>query len=243
MNVDRNPLESYDLLCQQYTECVEPSLERLRQQIDIELDRIREEQGKLLAERSQAFAELKVGIGVDAHFLLRTSQFQKFFDRFLKTEPKPIDFWGQEYKTVDPNVANWLISKSSIPIRIFDYQEIFQPEDYDDNREYISYGFEVKVDWGRARMKIDYIRTVRIYGSRENKESLKEIAEQVCDRLIYAEDLDPNHPEDYSLFDGEELSYLVIYCCFLLVQKPPSLEFNYGLFEERGRNLWQEASI
>lgn len=227
MNEELNPLASYDLLRQQHTEQIEPLLARLHQQVDAELAQIRQRSADLLAERTCSLQELKTAISTDARFLLSTRQFREFFDRFLKTAPRQYD----PLPEVDADVANWSICSSDRSVRVFEYQDACDLDDYDDERTYASYGFGVKIAWGEQTTEIDYIRTLKIYGVEDRYNSFDETAKQIS---WYLEDLYPDEEAGISL----ELSNLVLYCCLLLAQKPPSIEFAYNSVEIEERDLW-----
>ncbi len=222
MSDNHNPLHHYGLLLHQYQERVETLLAQLRQRSDDELSRIHQEEAELLAAQTQALLELQTFIGIDARFLLNTAQFQEFFEKFLQPQPK------QEW-----DLSNWLLSQSDQPVRVFDYQEKSDPDDYDDERNYASDGFEVKVSWGEQTVEVDRIRTLKIYGTEDYRyESYTERAEAISWRM-------EDFPADERGDIYAELSCLVTYCCVLLAQTPPTVKFTYNSADNVKRDLWE----
>lgn len=227
---NHNLLHHYELLRHQYQDRVEPLLAQLRQRIDDELSRIRQEEAELSAAQVQALLELQTAIGVDARFLLNTAQFQDFLEKFLQPQPK---FDLDKPPAADKDIANWLLSQSDKPVRVFDYKENVEPDDYDDERSFTSYGFEVKVGWGDETVEVDYIRTHKMYGVQDCRcNSYAEIAEEISWRL---EDFPTDERGDIS----SELSCLAIYCCILLAQTPPTVKFVYSSVEQEEPELWE----
>jgi hypothetical protein len=49
-------------------------------------------------------------------------------------------------------------------LRVFAYQEKFEPDDYDDEHTYASYSFNVKVAWDATTIDVTDIKTLKIYG-------------------------------------------------------------------------------
>jgi hypothetical protein len=144
MNAEQNPLLRYDSLLQQYADRVEPLLTQLRDRVDNELNLICHQEATLLADRTQALQELQTAIGVDARFLLKTARFQEFFEKYLNVKSK---YDRDKTPEVDDLVANWLLMNFDRPLRVFAYQETFEPDDYDDENTYASYSFNIKVAW------------------------------------------------------------------------------------------------
>jgi hypothetical protein len=230
MSDDQNLLDSYDLLFQQSADRIEPLLAQLRQRVDDELDRIRQQEAELLEAQTQALLKLQTAIGVDARFLLKTSKFKEFFDKFLQPQPKS---YRHKIPARETNFSNWSIARSDKPVRVFNYQETFDLDDYDDERNYASYGFEVKVGWGEEIAEVDYIRTLKIYGVEDYRHtSFPHIVEEIAWRL---EDFPSGEEGDIQ----DELSCLVTYCCLLLAQQPPTVKFTYNSAEQEKRDLWQ----
>jgi hypothetical protein len=210
MNAEQNPLLRYDSLLQQYAERVEPLLTQLRERVDNELDRIRHQEATLLADRLQALQELQTAIGIDARFLLKTVRLQEFFDRYLNVKST---YNRDKTPQIDDIVANWSLARFDRSLRVFDYTETFEPDDYDDENTYASYRFNVRVAWDETTSDITDIQTLAIYGFNNYRhESFDDLAESISWRL---EDFpDNSDPKNWLLI--EELSYLVTYCCLLL---------------------------
>jgi hypothetical protein len=236
MTAEQNPFLRYELLRQQYSERVEPLLAQLHDRVDNELNLIRQQEATLLATQTQALEELQTAIGVDARFLLTTARFQEFFDRHLNVKSK---YCRDKTPQVDEIVANWslvdgaapLEARFDRPLRVFAYQEKFEPDDYDDERTYASYSFNVKVAWDTKTIDVTDIKTLKIYGLNDyRRESFADIAKLISWKLG---DFSKNK------LSIEELSYLITYCCLLLAQKPSAVEFAYNSASEGKHDLWE----
>jgi hypothetical protein len=237
MNAEQNPFLRYELLLRQYSERVEPLLSQLHDRVDNELNLIRQQEASLLAARTQALEELQTAIGVDARFLLKTARFQEFFNRYLNVKST---YYRDKTPQVDEIVANWSLVAGAVPLedrfvdrplRVFAYQEKFEPDDYDDERTYASYSFNVKVAWDATTIDITDIKTFKIYGLNDDRrESFADIAKLISWQLG---DFSKNK------LPIEELSYLITYCCLLLAQKPSTVEFAYNSASEGKHDLWE----
>jgi hypothetical protein len=236
MNAQQNPFLRYDLLLQQCSARVEPLLTQLHDRVDNELNLIRQQEATLLAARTQALAELQTAIGVDARFLLKTARFQEFFEQHLNVKSK---YYRDKTPQVNEIVANWslvtgvapLENHFDRPLRVFAYQQKFEPDDYDDERTYASYSFNVKVAWDTTTIDITDIKALKIYGFNDYRhESFADLAELISWEL-------KDFPDDRLL--TKELSYLVTYCCLLLAQKPSTVEFTYNPPAEEKHDLWK----
>lgn len=233
MNAEQNPLLRYGSLLEQYTDRVEPFLTQLRERVDNELDRIRQQEATLIVDRAQALQKLQTEIGVDARFLLKTARFQEFFEQHLNVKSK---YNRDKTPQVDDLVANWWLVSFDRPLRVFDYQEKFEPDDYDDENTYASYRFNVKVAWDETTSDITDIRALAIYGfNNYQSESFADLAESVSWEL--GDFPDKSDPKNW--LQIKQLSYLVIYCCLLLAQQASTIEFTYNLVPKGKHNLWK----
>jgi hypothetical protein len=236
MNAEQNPFLRYELLLQQYLERVEPLLTQLHDRVDNELNLIRQQEATLLAARTQALEELQTAIGVDARLLLKIARFQEFFEQHLNVKSR---YYRDKTPQVDEIVANWSLVGGSAPLedridrplRLFAYQEKFEPDDYDDERTYASYSFNVKVAWDAKTIDVTDIKILKIYGLNDDRrESFADIAQLISWQL--------GKLSENKLF-LKELSYLITYCCLLLAQKPSTVEFAYNSASEGKHNLWE----
>jgi hypothetical protein len=170
--------------------------------------------------------KLQVAIGIDARFLLKTARFQDFFEKHLNIEPRS----NRDRTTkVDDIVANWSLARFDRPLRVFGYKEKFEPDDYDDENTYASYSFNVKVAWDEITKEIGAIQTIGIHGFNNYRhESFVDLAESIS---WHIEDF-PNNADPANQLLSKEFSYLILYCCMLLAQKPSTIEFNYRLKTE-----------
>jgi hypothetical protein len=233
MNAEQNPLMHYDSLLQQYAQRVEPLLAQLHERVDSELIRIRHQEATLLTARSQALQALQTAIGLDARFILTTARFQEFFERQLNVKSK---YGRDRAPQADDSVTNWSLARFDRPLRVFAYQEKFEPDDYDDENTYASYRFNVKVAWDETTRDITDIRALAIYGVNNYRpESFSDLAESIAWEL---EDF-PDKSDPKNWLSIEELSYLVTYCCLLLAQKPSTIEFAYNSSSPAEHNLWE----
>jgi hypothetical protein len=236
MNAQQNPFLRYELLRQQYSERVEPLLAQLHDRVENEIDLIRQREATLLAAQTQALEELQTAISVDARFLLQTARFQEFFEQHLNVKSK---YYRDRTPQVDDIVANWSLVGESAPLehdlnrplRVFAYQEKFEPDDYDDERTYASYSFNVKVAWDAMTIDVTDIRTLKIYGLNDyRRESFADLSELISWEL-------KKFSENKLLV--KELSYLVTYCCLLLAQQPSTVEFTYNPPAAGKHDLWE----
>lgn len=233
MNVEQNLFPCYDSILQQYTVRVEPLLAQLRERVDEELNRIRHQEATLLADRAQALQELQIAIRIDARFLLKTARFQDFFEKHLNIEPR----YNRDRTTkVDDIVANWSLAHFDRPLRVFGYKEKFEPDDYDDENTYASYSFNVKVAWDEITKEIGDIQTIGIHGFNNYRhESFVDLAESIS---WYIENFPNNVDPEHKLL-AKEFSYLILYCCILLAQKPSTIEFTYNSALAENQDLWE----
>lgn len=236
MNAQQNPFLRYELLRQQYSERVEPLLAQLHDRVENEIDLIRQREATLLAAQTQALEELQTAISVDARFLLQTARFQEFFEQHLNVKSK---YYRDRTPQVDEIVANWSLLGGSAPLendldrplRVFAYQEKFEPDDYDDERTYASYSFNVKVAWDATTIDVTDIRTLKIYGLNDyRRESFADLSELISWEL-------KKFSENKLLV--KEFSYLVTYCCLLLAQNPSTVEFTYNPPATGKHDLWE----
>jgi hypothetical protein len=198
MNAEQNLFSRYDSILQQYTVQVEPLLAQLRDRVDEELNRIRHQEATLLADRLQALQELQIAIGIDARFLLKTARFQDFFEKQLNITSR---FDGDQITKVDDLVANWSLAGFDRPLRVFDYKEKFDPDDYDDENTYASYRFNVKIAWDETTNEIGDIQAIGIHGINNYRhESFVDLAELIS---WHIEDFPNNTDPSNQLFYKE----------------------------------------
>ncbi len=233
MNAEQKPFSCYDSILQEYTIRVEPLLAQLRDRVEEELNRIRHQEATLLVDRSQALQELQTAIGIDARFLLKTARFQDFFEKHLKIEPRS----NRDRTTkVDDIVTNWSLARFARPLRVFGYTEKFEPDDYDDENTYASYSFNVKVAWDETTKEIGDIQAIGIHGFNDRRhESFVNLAESIS----WCIENFPNSVDPDRKLLAKEFSFLILYCCILLAQKPSTIEFAYNSALAENQDLWE----
>jgi hypothetical protein len=230
MNAQQNPFLRYELLRQQYSERVEPLLAQLHDRVDNELNLIRQREATLLAAQTQALEELQTAISVDARFLVKTARFQDFFEQHLNVKSK---YYRDKTPQVDAIVGGSAPLENDLdrPLQVFAYQEKFEPDDYDDERTYASYSFNVRVAWDATTIDVTDIKTLKIYGLNDyRRESFADLSELISWEL-------KKFSENKLLV--KELSYLVTYCCLLLAQQPSTVEFTYNPPAAGKQDLWE----
>jgi hypothetical protein len=217
-------LDRYQQLVSSHSEQFEPQVQQLYQRVETELQQMRQQESQLVQAQSEALNELQAAMAVDIRFLLTNPEFQAFF---ASLPPKIFHDYRSGVKTqVSDQVSAWHLHDSALPLRVFDYQTRVDPDDYDDERTYVSYHYSVTVGWGTKTVETINVNTESIYGVNERRAySLIDQIDNIHDGLWEFFDRKVVTAEESQLV--AEMSYLVGYAASLLALQPQMVKFTY----------------
>jgi hypothetical protein len=225
MTKESSLLDRYQQLVTSHREQFEPSLIRLRQFVEAELGQLRQQEADLVQSQVDVLQALQVAIATDVRFLLQASEFQEFINELPQLSmDNPTT---SNSLSLDRQVANWSIAQSEWPVQIVDYEFEIDPDDYDDERTYTSYGYRFSMIWGDSSIAVERIRTERIYGV-SLPGRVADLSEQIEEIQYWVGELLENRqPTTSELTMLAEISYLVVYACQLLNETPRTVQFAY----------------
>jgi hypothetical protein len=217
-------LDRYQQLVNTHSEQFDPLVQQLYQLVEAELREIRQQESSLVQTQTEVLKALQAEMAIDIRFLLTNRGFQSFFADLPK---KSFHNYHSGRKTqVADQISAWVLHQSAQPLRVFDYQTRVDPDDYDDERSYVSYHYSVKVAWGETSVETIHVNTENIYG--------------VNNRRAYAltDQIGDIHDGLWEFFDRKvitdnesqmvaEMSYLVAYAASLLALQPQTVKFTY----------------
>ena len=217
-------LDRYHQLIQSHSAEFEPQIHQLEQQVQTEIERLREQESILVENQSAVLADLKQAIETDAYFLLKTAGFKAFVDRM---PPEPSQSWRTKLSiqlSADP--SEWSISQSAQCLKVSDYEMTIDPDDYDDEHTHTSYGYSIQVEWGEHSIEMPRILLKRIYGNdHDHYYSERDQLESIGWYLLGSWDRQTIGLQEQTL--SAELSYLVFYAVSLLTLEPQQVTFTY----------------
>lgn len=120
----------------------------------------------------------------------------------------------------------WSLLSGEKPLKVSDYEEFIDPDDYDDENTHTSYSYEFQVIWGEETVEADRVFTRRVYGlQRGGDYSLLDQCDSVQGCLLGLVDREMRTLENCRFF--AEMSCLVVYACQFLAKQPEQVKFVY----------------
>jgi hypothetical protein len=217
-------LDLYQQLVHTHSDEFDPLVQQLHQQVEAELRQMRQQESSLVQAQTEVLKELLAAMAIDIRFLMMNPGFQSFFADLPKTSFHNYRS-GQKTQVADP-VSAWVLHGSAQPLRVFDYQTRVDPDDYDDERTYVSHHYSVNVAWGEMPVETIHVNTKNIYGVNNcRSHSLIDQIGDLNDGLWEFFDRKVVTEEESQLV--AEMSYLVAYAASLLALQPQTVKFTY----------------
>jgi hypothetical protein len=225
MTHESTVLDRYQQLVCQHSEQFSAPLQQLRQYLDRELEQLRQQEAALVQSQVAALQELHDQIATDAKFLLASDGLQEFVTSLPQKDLR--NYYSETRIKWSKVVSTWSLHQSEVPLKVFDYETVVNPDDYDDERTHTSYSYRVAVGWGEATTLVNDVLTQQIYGvSEQHSYSMFDQISSIYGDLLALYDRDTGTPEDAVRI--AEMSILVAYACQLLRLKVQTVQFTYN---------------
>lgn len=216
-----DPLEQYHETIQRHETLIRPQLDRLREQMDASLSKLRRQEQQHLLEQQQALVELRKRLLLDARFVLHSSRFLRFVEQ--------IDHTARQLPPalrmpLSKALNEWIVESLPLPLQILSCQVDLQ-RDYEEERDCVREVFIWSIRIGVLSISTKIERKTRFLG--EHREV----------PLVYQhQELSFNIAEHLQKFDlaemltrqlACEIAAVLLYTAPLLLSEPRSLVLLY----------------